>query len=115
MNSESTGQNNREGADRGWVSQAVRRMQQGDAVASHFELLFRHYEPKIRGHLRRDGWRDADLDDVVQEVMVRVYRGVKTFRLEASFDTWILRIMSNASKNAIRGRHTGKARATRAS
>jgi RNA polymerase sigma-70 factor (ECF subfamily) len=115
MRSESTGQNNRKGADGGGVTLAGRRIQQGDAVGDHFELLFRHYEPKIRGHLRRDGWRDADLDDVVQEVMLRVYKGLKTFRLEASFDTWILRIMSNASKNAIRGRHTGKARATRTS
>ena len=47
--------------------------------------------------------------------MLRVYRGLGTFRLESSFDTWILQIMNNAAMNATRDRNTGKARATRTS
>ncbi len=110
--------------ERAWVAETVRKIQQGsvasaplrgDAVEAHFELLFREYEPRIRSKLRYRGWRGAELDDVVQDVMIRVYRGLETFRFDSSFDTWILLIMSNAARNAARDRSTGKARATRAS
>ncbi len=113
MSSESTERHDR--TDRAWVALTVRRIHRGDAVEAHFELLFCEYEPKIRRRLWHLGWRDADLDDLVQDVMLRVYRGIGSFRLDASFDTWILQIMSNAAKNAVRDRSTGKARATRAS
>ncbi len=111
MSSESITRN----TDRAWVAETVRRIQRCDAVEAHFELLFRCYEPRIRRKLRFMGWHGADLDDLVQDVMVRVYRGLGSFRLDASFDTWILQIMSNAARNAARDRSTGKARATRAS
>lgn len=101
--------------NRAWVAATVRRIQRGEAVEDSFELLFREYEPAVRRRLRRKGWQGADLDDLVQEVVVRVYRGLRTFRLDASLDTWILQIMENAAKNAARDRSTGKARATAAS
>ncbi len=104
-----------DGKDRAWVVEAVRRIQRGHSAESNFELLFLEYEPRIRAKLRYRGWYGADLDDLVQDVMLRVYRGLGTFRLDSSFDTWILRIMSNAATNAARDRSTGKARATRAS
>ncbi len=113
MSSEST--DYQDPSNRAWIAEIVRRIQRGDAVETHFELLFHRYEPAIRCKLRLQGWTGADLDDLVQEVMVRVYRGLKTFRLDASFDTWVLQIMSNASRNAVRDRNSGKARATRAS
>ncbi len=100
---------------RGWVTEAVRRIQRGEGVEANFELLFREYEPKIRRRLRQRGWRGADLEDLVQDAMIRVYRGLETFRLDASFDTWMLLIVSNVANNAGRDRNTGKARATRAS
>ncbi len=112
------------GKDRAWVAETVRRIQlalleaephRGAGVERDFELLFREYEPAVRRKLRYRGWRGADLDDLVQDVMIRVYRGLGSFRLDASFDTWVLLIMRNAASNAARDRSTGKARATRAS
>ena len=120
MSSESIARN----TDRSWVTETVRRIHRGlltpaplrgDLVEAHFELLFREYEPRIRRKLRYMGWRGADLDDLVQDVMLRVYRGLGSFRLDASFDTWVLQVMSNAAKNAARDRSTAKACATRAS
>ncbi len=115
MSSKSTEKQDGEGGNRAWVAATVRRIQRGDGVEEHFELLFRDYEPTVRRRLRGKGWQGADLDDLVQDVMLRVYRGLGSFRLDASFDTWILQIMSNAAKNASRDRNTGKARATRTS
>lgn len=101
--------------DFGWTAVVVHRIQRGQTPEAHFELLFRAYEPQVRHLLRRHGWHGEDLNDLVQDVMLRVYRGIETFRLDASFDTWILRIMSNAHKNAVRNRKTLKARAARTS
>lgn len=116
MSSDSTrGHDRKDRSNRAWVAAAVRKIQRGHAVEEPFELLFREYEPRIRHKLRHRGWHGADLDDLVQDVMLRVYRGLGTFRLDSSFDTWILHIMSNAAKNAARDRNTGKARATRTS
>lgn len=116
MSSESTrGIVRKERYNRAWVAATVRRIQRGDAVEEGFELLFREYEPAVRHRLRGKSWQGADLDDLVQEVMIRVYRGLRSFRLDASLDTWILQIMENAAKNAARDRSTGKARATGAS
>ncbi len=120
MSSKSTESHARK--DRAWVAETVCRIQQGlrtpgggNVVEEHFELLFREYEPAVRRQLRYRGWRGADLDDLVQDVMVRVYKGLGSFRHDSSFDTWVLLIMRNAVKNAARDRATGKARATRAS
>ncbi len=125
MKSESTTTNNIENrSSRAWVAETVRRIQRGESVEKNFELLFREYEPRVRHQLRCRGRFGADLDDLVQDVMIRVYRGIggfrrkgagAGFRFESSFDTWILRIMSNVAKNAVRDRNTGKARATRVS
>ena len=115
MSSESASNDGKDRSGRAWVAETVRRIQRGDAVEAHFELLFREYEPAVRRKLRYRGWLGADLDDLVQDVMIRVYRGLGRFRFDSSFDTWILQIMSNAAKNAARDRNTGKARATRAS
>ncbi len=115
MSWDSTENNPPRRGHRAWVAETVTRIQRGEAVERHFELLFREYEPAIRRKLRCRGWHGADLDDLVQDVMLRVYRGLGTFRLDASFDTWILLIMRNAASNAARDRNTAKARATRAS
>lgn len=105
----------REPASRGWVSETVRRIQRGASCSRDLERLFCDYEPKIRSILRKTGWKEPDLDDLVQEVMLRTFRGLRTFRLDSSFDTWILRIVSNVEKNAIRAHRSSKARATRTS
>jgi RNA polymerase sigma-70 factor (ECF subfamily) len=52
----------------------------------------------VRGVL---GDRD-DVDDVVQEVLIKMYRGLSTFRGDARLDTWLYRIARNEAINAAR-------------
>ncbi len=41
----------------------------------------------------------ADAEDAVQETFLRVYRGIAGFREEASFTTWIYRILIHACQD----------------
>lgn len=47
---------------------------------------------------------DADLDDVVQDTFVRMYRALPKFRGDASGRTWLLAIARNAAADAIRSK-----------
>jgi len=44
----------------------------------------------------------ADADDLTQEAFVRAYRNLASFRLQASFRTWLTRIAINIFRNELR-------------
>lgn len=93
-----------------WIQHAVREIQAGrDPDHVQFGLLFKHYEPRCMGLLKSLGL-EKELDDLVQEIMWRVYRGLGDFRAESSFDTWVTRIAKNTALNAFRDRSTQKAK-----
>ena len=66
--------------------------QSGDGRA--FERLYRTHVPRVHGLVRRmlDG---ADPDDVTQDVFVRAWEKLHTFRGEAAFGTWLHRLAVN--------------------
>lgn len=67
------------------------------------ELVRRHHSTAyavVRGVL---GDRD-DVDDVVQLVYIKVYRGLAGFRGEARLSTWIYQIARNEAINAVKKR-----------
>jgi RNA polymerase sigma-70 factor (ECF subfamily) len=46
----------------------------------------------------------ADADDVVQESFVKAFRALDSFRAEAAFRPWLLRIVANETRNLMRSR-----------
>ncbi len=69
-----------------------------------FNELVRRYQEKVYWIARRVLGDHEDADDVVQEVFIRVYEGLKNFRGDANFYTWLYRIAMNLSLNAVRKR-----------
>ena len=68
--------------------------ERGDADA--FGALFESYEARVRS-MALHFTADAELArDVTQQVFVTVLAGVRTFRRDAQFDTWLFRIVANA-------------------
>src|SRR5919112_4016551 len=61
----------------------------GDATA--FERLYRHHSPRIYCLVRRM-LNDDDADEVTQDVFVRAWQKLATFRGEAAFGTWLHRL-----------------------
>lgn len=62
------------------------------ATAAEFRALFQQYAPFVWRALRRYGVRDADLEDVCQEVFMVVHRRLGEFEGRSSVRTWIYEI-----------------------
>jgi RNA polymerase sigma-70 factor, ECF subfamily len=75
--------------------------QAGDAQA--FERLYRQQVPRIHALVRRMVGGDADAEELVQDVFVRAWQRLGTFRGEAAFGTWLHRLAVNLVLNWVKG------------
>lgn len=75
---------------------AVARIRHGDLDA--FDELVRRYEHRIVNYIGSITSRSVDAEDVAQEVFLRAYRGLRTFRGQSSFKTWLYQIATNTAR-----------------
>lgn len=61
----------------------------GDAAAEDLRAYLRR---KLRGTLGRRGLGDADLEDVLQDALIRILRHRDSFRGDSRFTTWAMAI-----------------------
>lgn len=85
----------------------ARYVDDGDPTAFK-DLMERYFEKVSRIAASILGKRHtADVDDVVQDIFVRIHRGISSFRGESRFSTWVYRVafnQSNTHKKRISGR-----------
>ncbi len=84
-------------------------MRSGDRAA--FAILVRRHGGTARRTAAVLG-AGADTDDVVQEAFVKAYRALGSFRTDAQFRPWLLRIVANETRNARRAAGRRAARET---
>ena len=77
----------------------VERVQAGDRHA--YDLLVAKYQRRLMRLVSRLVHDPAEAEDVVQESFIRAYRGLRHFRGDAAFYTWLYRIAINTAKNAM--------------
>lgn len=77
--------------------QLIQRIQNGEQQA--FTLLVRKYQNRVANILTRYVSNNGDIADVTQEVFLKVYRSLPSFRGESAFYTWLYRITVNTAKN----------------
>jgi RNA polymerase sigma-70 factor (ECF subfamily) len=94
----------RSSTDRALVERAVA----GDTRA--FEDLVKAYQRMVTGVAWRYGIRQADLEDVVSEVFVKLYRNLHRFRPDHPFSTWLYRLSANHAVDHIRRRRKERGR-----
>ena len=89
-------------------SALVAGLRTGDECA--YELLIQRFERPVYNLVSRLVDDPGDAADVAQEVFLKVFRKVGTFRAESSLKTWIYRIAVNEARNQRRWfvRHRGK-------
>ena len=62
-----------------------------------FNLLLKKYQQKIYWHIRQMVIDHDDADDLVQEVFIKVWKSLSSFRQDSQLYTWLYRIASNES------------------
>jgi len=84
----------------------VKAFQAGDQHA--FESLVRRYQHQVANLIYVTMGNRDDVDDIAQEVFIRVYRSLARFKFDASFFSWIYRITMNLCIDEIRKRKIRK-------
>lgn len=67
--------------------------------------IIKRYEGKLRRYVRRiSACSDDELDDILQEIFIKVYRKSTAFNQKLSFSSWIYRIAHNTAVSRWRKR-----------
>lgn len=85
----------------------IRRCLQGDTQT--FRLLYRRHQQRVRSVLYQLCGQ-ASLDDLVQEVFLRAWKGLPKFQQTAKFSTWLHRIAWNVAYDQRQGLAQGRTR-----
>lgn len=89
--------------------ESVRRAQAGDVDA--FEVLYRQHAGRIYALcLRLRAGDSNDATELMQDVFIRAWRGISTFRGDAAFGSWLHRLAVNTMLENARGEHRRIAR-----
>lgn len=79
------------------------RARRGDTAA--FEELVRLYEKRVYAVALRSSGNPEDAADIVQEVFLRAWRSIESFRGDSGFSTWLFRITMNLCVDHARHKH----------
>jgi RNA polymerase sigma-70 factor (ECF subfamily) len=79
----------------GMLPDIIRRAQSGDSAA--FEQLYHEHSPRVFALcLRLSGGTRNDATELMQDVFIRAWRNLKSFRGESAFSSWLHRLTVNA-------------------
>ncbi len=93
------------------IAHLVKEIQAGRSPENNFQRIFARYCAPVTHFFANRGFSMQEAEDLAQESFVRVYNNIGTFRLEASFDTWLFTIAGSIWKNALRSRSALKRQA----
>jgi RNA polymerase sigma-70 factor (ECF subfamily) len=73
----------------------------GDSAS--FEPLIRKYSPRVFATARRYARRESEIEDIAQEVWLKSFEKLKSFRGEAPFEHWLMRLTVRTCYDFLRG------------
>lgn len=80
----------------------INKFIEGDNTA--FNKIANEYKEKIYWHSRRMTGNHLDADEIVQEVLLVIYKKLKDFQFKSSLYTWIYRITTTRCLNYLKKR-----------
>src|SRR6266516_1080755 len=78
----------------------MRLVSQGDTSA--FEELIERHEALVAGTVARMLSSNSDVEDIAQQVFIRVWKSARRYVPRAKFTTWLLKITRNLVFNELR-------------
>ena len=79
----------------------IAKVLKGDATC--FEPLVQKYSPRVFATARRYARRDNEVEDIVQEVWMKSFQKLSSFRGEAPFEHWLMRLAVRTCYDFLRG------------
>jgi len=71
-------------------AELIQAVLKGDSAS--FEPLIQKYQPRIFATARRYARRESEVEDIVQEVFIKAFQKLSSFRGEAPFEHWLMRL-----------------------
>jgi RNA polymerase sigma-70 factor, ECF subfamily len=71
--------------------------------ADSFEPLVERYSPRVFATARRYARRESEVEDIVQEVWLKAFQKLSSFRGEAPFEHWLMRMAVRTCFDFLRG------------
>lgn len=69
-----------------------------------FEMLVRKYQNRVLNIVYSLIGQDRESEDIMQEVFMKVYHSLKSFKQQSQFSTWLYRIVVNTAYDCLRRR-----------
>lgn len=85
---------------------SLEELRRGVRYDENFEVLARHFYPQIQRLVASKVRGEQDQLDLTQEILLRVYRGLKGFRWESQIGTWIFTITRNTCMRYLKRHRT---------
>jgi len=82
-------------------SELIAAVLAGDAAS--FEPLIEKYSPRLFATARRYARRESEVEDIVQEVWFKAFQKLKSYRGEAPFEHWLMRLAVHTCYDFLRG------------
>jgi len=82
-------------------AQLIAAVLAGDAAS--FEPLVEKYSPRVFITARRYARRESEVEDIVQEVWLKAFDKLRSFRGEAPFEHWLMRLAVRTCYDFLRG------------
>lgn len=67
-----------------------------------FNEIVKAYSERLYWHVRRFTCSHEDTDDLLQDIFIKIWKALPSFRGEAQFYTWVFRIATNETLNFLR-------------
>ncbi len=77
------------------------QFQQSENKEAPFTALLKKYQKRVYYQIKRMGIDHADADDIAQQLWIKVWHKLDSFKMESEFGTWVFRIAYNETLNFI--------------
>ncbi len=72
----------------------------GDAAS--FEPLVEKYSPRLFAMARRYARRQSEVEDIVQDIWLKAFEKLRSYRAEAPFEHWLMRLAVHTCYDSLR-------------
>ncbi len=95
--------------EKGQTDREIMAMYRNGRTEEAFNTLVQSYQERLYWHIRRFTNSHEDTDDLLQEVFVKIWASLPTFREESGLFTWVYKIATNEALNFLRRKKSRKA------